>query len=626
MLLARHAHSGLLLLVILALTMGGCSNRPAGTPPADAPSAVPQPLSPVQFADDTAAAGIGFIHNSGAFGLSFLPEIMGSGAAFIDYDGDGYPDIFFVNSRNWTAAEIDAYKHGKGRGRAYTIPPGYLQHHSTCALYHNNRNGTFQDVTHQAGLDIEMYGMGVAVGDYDNDGRPDLYVTGYGRNYLLHNETSAGTVRFRDLTDQAGVRGGRWCTGAAWVDYDRDGKLDLFVCRYVLWSPATDTHISPEGQMKAHVGPLPYAGEICSLYRNLGHGRFQDVSEQAGISRRLTASSQPVRKVVGKALGVAVCDCNNDGWPDLVVTNDGLPNFLFRNSKNGTFAEVGVETSIAYDEGGKTRAGMGLDVADVDNSGHDTIAIGNYSLEMLGLYHDQGGFFADVAPLTAVGQVSLRYLTFGCCFTDYDNDGRLDLLTANGHVDPDIEKTRSGVTFAERPLLFHNEGRGQFKEVGLSCGAPLARPLVARGVAGADIDLDGDVDVLYTINDGAPLLLRNDGGNKNNSIRVVLEGTRSNRSAIGAAIEAKIGTQTCRRMVKSGSSYLSQSELPVTLGMGQEPTVETLTVRWPSGKVSAFKNLPANHILWINEANGLGRSQALARSRAASTSGGRRSF
>ncbi|MBV9467661.1 MAG: CRTAC1 family protein [Abitibacteriaceae bacterium] len=534
-----------------------------------------------------------------------MPETVGSGVAFLDYDNDGYQDIYLVNGRDWTDAEINAYKQGNGRKRASLVPPQHPHYHSTGMLLHNKGNGTFADATVQAGLNVEMYGMGVAVGDYDNDGRPDLFVTALDRNYLFHNETTKAGVKFRDVTLQAGLQDSAWSTGAAWVDYDRDGKLDLFVCHYIQWTPATDLFASPDGKNKSYIGPISYRGRVNRLYHNEGNGRFKDVSEAAGITHRLKDGRPTGAALVGKALGIAICDYNNDGWPDLIVTNDTQPNFLFRNNKNGTFSEVAVESNLAYNEAGKTRAGMGVDTADIDHSGRDTVVIGNFSNEMLGLYQNRGGLFMDMAPRSEVGQASMRFLTFGCAFLDYDNDGWPDILVANGHVDTDIQKTQPDIAYAERPLLFHNVGQGRFQEVGLHSGAALAQPLVARGLAYADIDLDGDLDVLLTTNGGAPHLLRNDGGNRNHSLRLVLQGTKSNRSAIGATVEVKVGQETLRRMVRSGSSYLSQSELPITFGLGQQAQAEAITIHWPAGTTTHLQAIAANQILFINEAKGI---------------------
>ncbi len=338
--------------------------------------------SDVSFTDITQKAGIGFTHINGAFGERMMPESVGSGAAFLDFDGDGYQDIFLVNSRDWTREEIEAYKKGNNRKRAALLPKILPQRRAIGALYRNNRDGTFTDITRGSGLDMEMFGMGAAVGDYDNDGRVDLYVTGLNRSYLFQNQSSGGVARFREVSEQAGVRNNGWGTSACWFDYDKDGKLDLFVCHYIEWKPAIDVYASRDGKVKSYTGPLSYKAESCRLFRNVGNGRFQDVSQSAGISQTLDKAARPLR---GGSLGVAVCDYDEDGWPDLIVTNDQRPNFLFHNRAGKAFDEVAVETGIAYSESGQARAGMGVDTGDIDGSGRTNVLIGNYSDEMLGL-------------------------------------------------------------------------------------------------------------------------------------------------------------------------------------------------------------------------------------------------
>lgn len=659
-------------LMALLIAFSGCGLR-GTTPPAwrmphmvkPVPKRVP---SPVRLTDITAQAGIHFKHNSGAFGLKLYPESMGSGAAFIDYDGDGYPDIFFVNGRDWTQAEVRAYTDGPGRvahdEHGFILPTQPPHRHTTGALYHNNRDGTFTDVTRGSGLDVEMQGLGVAIGDYDNDGRPDLYVTALGRNYLFHNE---GGGKFRELARVAGVEDSGFSTSAMWVDYDRDSKLDLFVCRYIEWSPATD--IWNDGSVtdvsgiyrKTYAGPFNYDGQASHLYRNVGGGRFVDVSARTGIlgpMAALTAADLTARAAArrsaalaahetmrqwmerdkaptmhaGKSMGVALCDVNGDGWPDILVANDGVRNYLYVNNKNGTFTERGVPSGVSYGPHGQVRAGMGVDVGDVDHSDRDCVVIGNFDHEALGFYQNQGGgAFAEVAGDSGVAGPSLPFLTFGCLFLDVDNDGWLDILTANGHVQDIIHEMRRDLDYAERPLLYLNRGQGQpvkFDEVGRQSGAAMSVPRVARGVACADIDLDGDVDVLFTtkgenIEGSAPVLLRNDPtlqAERNNALRVTLEGTKSNRSAIGALVEAHLPKQpgqitgeVVRRMVKSGSSYLSQSELPVTLGLGRQTRVATLTVRWPSGALTELRDISANQAITINEDRGIVRRRKLVR-------------
>ena len=598
--------------LLAALALAGCRSGPTALAP-EAPrvaAGVAAEAAPgVEFSDITRAAGIAFTHHNGAFGEKLMPESVGSGAAFFDYDGDGLPDIFLVNGRDWNASELSAYRAGlAAKHRRATHQPPPVAAATTGALLRNNGNGTFSDVTRGSGLDVEMFGMGVAVGDYDNDGRPDLYVTGLGRSFLFHNVSTSSpsrSPRFVDVAGAAGVRDGGWGTSAAWVDFDRDGRLDLFVCHYLVWKPALDVFASEDGQTKRYTGPLSYAPDSNHLFRNVGGGRFVDVSRCAGISRELSGG----RPLQGGSLGVAVCDFNGDGWPDLAVTNDQRPNFLFQNQKNGTFAEVAAPTGLAYSNSGRARAGMGIDAGDVDGSGRDSILIGNYADEMLGLYQNRGGLFTDTAPRSEVGRASQKYLTFGCALLDVDNDGRLDIFAANGHVDDVQSALPAGVTYAQRPLLLLNRD-GQFREAGTHSPA-LSTPLVARGLCYADIDLDGDLDLLITTNDGPPLLLRNDESGPNHALRLILRGARSNRSALGARVQARAGGRIIRRTVRSGSSFLSASELPLTLGLGPRDKVDELSIEWPSGARTRLKDVASQQILEVDEARGVVARRAL---------------
>lgn len=591
--------------------LNGCaSSSPSGSV---VENVTPKPIrdakTDVHFTDITKIAGMNFTHINGAFGERMMPESVGSGAAFLDFDGDGYQDIFLVNSRDWTKSEIDAYKSGNNRQRAALVPKTTPQRRAIGALYRNNHNGTFTDVTRGSGLDSEMFGMGAAVGDYDNDGRADLFVTGLNRNYLFHNQSANGQARFVEVAEKAGVRGAGWSTSACWFDYDKDGRLDLFVCHYIEWTPAKDVYASRDGKLKSYTGPLSYKAEANVLYRNLGGGRFRDVSQSAGISQTLGENARPLR---GGSLGVAMCDYDEDGWPDLIVTNDQRPNFLFHNRGGKTFEEVAVETGIAYSESGQARAGMGVDSGDIDGSGRASILIGNYSDEMLGLYQNQSGVFTDTAPRSSVGRASLKFLTFGCNFLDVNNDGWLDILAVNGHVDDDERNLKSrGVTYRQRPLLLENEGKGRFRDIGAQSGAALAQTVVGRGLAYADIDLDGDLDVLITANSGAPLLLRNDTENANHAIRLQLRGEKSNRDGIGARVIAQVGTQKLYRWVRSGSSYLSANELPLTLGLGQNRSAD-ITVEWPSGAKSELKAVASGQVLAVSESKGITVRQPLA--------------
>ncbi len=528
------------------------------------------PAGSVRFADVTARAGIRFVHNAGRSGKKYLPETLGSGAAFFDADGDGWLDILFVNDRDWTP---------KGRK---TLP----------ALYRNNHDGTFTDVTRGSGLDIPMHGMGVAVADYDNDGREDVYLTALDGDRLFHNE---GGGRFRDVTAAAGIQNASFGTSAAWLDYDRDGKVDLFVANYVQWTPATDLWCSLDGATKSYCTPESYKGTSSKLYRNLGNGRFEDVSHKAGID-----------DPTSKSLGVAVLDYDGDGWPDLFVANDTQPNKLYRNRGNGTFVDVGLESGVAFGEDGAARGAMGVDAADYDRSGRPHLLVGNFANEMLGLYHNEGsGVFVDEAPRSAVGKASLLTLTFGAFFFDYDLDGFPDIFAANGHLEQEIHRVQPRIQYEEPPLLFRNLGNGSFADVSRAVGPDLPRPMVARGAAYGDFDKDGDLDVLVTTNGGPAHLFRNDGGNRNGWLTVRTVGTRSNRDGLGAVVRVTTAAGKQWQMVKSGSSYCSQSDLAVTFGLGRESRVATLEIDWPSGEKQVLRNVAANRFLTVVEGRGI---------------------
>jgi enediyne biosynthesis protein E4 len=525
--------------------------------------AVPQPASAASlgfhFTDVTTAAGIHFRHNNGAYGGKLLPETLGPGCAFLDFDGDGWQDILLVNSMDW---------------------PGHARQRSTPKLYRNNRNGTFTDVTREAGLDVEMYGLGVAVGDYNNDGFPDILITCVGQNRLFKN---TGKGKFVDVTNSSGL-GKRigFSTSAIWFDYDRDGLLDLFVCNYVKWSPEHDVFCSIDGKHKSYCTPEAYVGQTCWLFHNRGNGTFEDVTASSGI---FDSSS--------KSLGVALLDYDQDGWPDLLVANDTQPNKLYRNQRNGTFRDVAVEAGIAFSQEGKARAGMGVDVGDFDNSGRSGVAITNFDNEMIGLYRaEANGDFADVAVQSGVGIPSKTTLGFGCTFFDCNLDGWLDLVAVNGHIDDTVRNVRN-VGYAQPPSLFLNDGKGHFSEVGSQVSGDFNQPRVGRGLAVGDFDRDGDQDVLMTTNNGAAYLFRNDQTGGNRSIRFKLIGTKSNRDAIGARVKLFAGGTMQTRFVRSGSSYLSQSELPVTFGLGKQDAVERIVIDWPSGRSEEYKNLQA---------------------------------
>jgi enediyne biosynthesis protein E4 len=524
-----------------------------------------------RFVDVTASARIQFQHNSGAFGGKFLPETLGSGCAFLDYDRDGWQDILLINGMDW---------------------PGHKKQRSTLRLYRNNRNGTFTDVTARAGLDVEMYGMGVAVGDYDNDGFPDILITCVGQNRLFHN---TGKGRFTDVTHASGL-GKRlsFSTSALWFDYDRDGLLDLFVCNYVKWSPERDVFCSLDGKHKSYCTPEAYRGETCWLFHNRGNGTFEDVTASSGI---FDSSS--------KSLGVAMLDDSATGFPDLLVANDTQPNKLYRNQRNGTFKDAAVEAGLAFSSEGKARAGMGVDVADFRNSGYAGVAITNFDNEMAGLYEFGGKSYEDIAAQSGVGLASKNSLGFGCAFFDADLDGWLDLAVANGHIDETVRNIRGNVGYAQPPLMFLNSGKGAFRDVAAELGGGFDQPKVGRGLAYADFDRDGDLDLLLTTNNGSAYLYRNDHLAGNHSIRFRLTGTKSNRDAIGAIVRIVSGGLSQSRMVKSGSSYLSQSELPLTFGLEKRDRVEQAVITWPSGRTEEFKNLAAGRCYECIEGKGL---------------------
>ena len=518
--------------------------------------------------DITRQAGIHFKHNNGGFGEKLLPETLGSGCAFLDYDNDGWLDILLVNGMDW-------------KRPAKTSPSGKQPPHrrTTLHLYKNNRNGTFTDVTRAAGLDFEMYGMGVAVGDYNNDGFPDILITCVGQNRLFRN-TGKGT--FIDVTSKSGL-GNRtgFSTSALWFDYDRDGLLDLFVCNYVKWSIDHDIFCSLDGKHKSYCTPEAYRGETCWLFHNRGDGTFEDVTAKSGI---FDSSS--------KSLGVAMLDSNGDGWPDLLVANDTQPNKLYRNQHNGMFEDVALEAGLAFSTDGKARAGMGVDVADFENSGKPGVIITNFDNEMIGLYRaSASGEYTDVAISSGVGGASRRTLGFGCGFADLNLDGRLDLIAVNGHIDDTVRNVQRDVPYAQAPLLFLNEGNAQFRDIAAEVGGGFATPKVARGLAYGDFDRDGDTDVLLTTNNGPAYLFRNDQTASNRSIRFELVGTKSNRDAIGAIVRIFLGSQSQMRMIRSGSSYCSQSELAAVFGVGPRDKIDRVVIEWPSGRTEEYKNL-----------------------------------
>ena len=596
---------------------------PVATAKVAAPPVADLVAESVHFKDVTAQSGLNSRHFNGAFGAALLPETMGSGCAVFDYNGDGLPDIFIVNGRAWTPHEVAPYQLApmgdfelqiRRSQAAMNVPvarlglPAAAPPASHNALYRNNGDGTFTDVIKGSGLDVQSIGMGAAAADYDGDGRSDLCLTAYGQLFLFRNDTGAdGRPRFRDVSQKSGVNNDGWSTSAAFFDYDRDGKLDLFVCRYAQYTPARDVYRSLDQHNKSYGWPKDYPSQTSLLFHNLGGGRFENVSAKAGISRRIEAGKPTDKPIEGAALGVAVCDPNGDGWPDLIVANDLRANFYFVNQKNGTFADEAAKNGLAIGPEGKPRGGMGIDVADVDHSGKSSVVVGHFNAEGLGFWQSAQAGFQEVAAPLGIRDSSFTSLTFGLLFADLNNDGWPDLIAANGHVDPTVHNYLILVHYHQRPLLYLNETRvpgtaPKFVEVGEAAG--LTQKLVARGLVSADFNGDGNLDLLFTTNDELPHLYFNQ-GTSNRALRVTLRGKAPNTDAIGARVEARVGTQWLRRDVRSGSSYLSQSELPVTLGLGQSAQVDELKVTWPDGSQAKFPALKAGQSVKIVQGQGI---------------------
>lgn len=545
------------LALAVLLAVAGCRRTPATG--LQAPAAI-------HFTDVTARAGITFRHDHGGSGRKYLPETGSSGVAWLDYDGDGWPDLFFVNCA--------------------PLPGTPASRRPTGRLYRNRGDGTFEDHTAGSGLDVAIYGQGASAADYDGDGDVDLFVSCLGPNHLFRND---GGGRFIDVAAAAGVADGpdpwRWHTGSTWLDYDRDGRLDLFVARYVKWTPATNIFCGTPGGPPRYCPPTNYPEERCALYRNLGGGRFADVSHETGVDA-----------VAGKWFQPILCDSNSDGWPDVVVSSDGTQTALFRNdgpkdSHRVRFTDVAPESGLGLSEQGTPKAGMGIDTADWRNDGRESVLIGNFSSERLSLFEpDPAGLYDDIADQVGLGNSSLYFLTFGVAFLDADGDGWRDAFAANGHIDDYVDRVSGNVSYRERPLLHRNQAGHAFEEAGVSAG--FAPPMVARGCAVADYDRDGDPDLIVTENNGPAHLFRNDTKSGNRFLRVFLRGRAPNTSAVGARVRVVAGTLHQSAMVRAGGHYLSQSELSLTFGVGPAARVE-VTVTWPDGSSTTRAGLPA---------------------------------
>jgi hypothetical protein len=537
---------GVLAALVGFVAAGACSRTPPATDSAG-------------FVEATERAGVRAAHVSGADGRAWYPETFGAGVCVTDFDADDRPDLLFMTGRRWEESAPG---------------PGV-------AAYRNRGNGTFEDVTKASRLGLSQYGMGCAAADYDNDGREDLVLTGHGGVSLFHNE---GGGRFAHVTDSANVRDAGWSTCAVWLDADADGRLDLFVCHYVAWSPETDQVCRLEGRVKVFCGPDPYPPEPPRFFRNVGDGRFEDATSRAGLAKP------------GKALGAAMLDVDGDGWVDLFVANDQMPNFVYRNRGDGTFEDWSAKLAPWPGRFGMARAGMGIDVDDALGR----TVIGNFIGEGFALYQrGEDGRFHDRVRETGLFGPSLPFLTFGLVFADVDLDGRLDVVASNGHVDAELARALDGgAAQAERPLVFRGKDDGTYVEVGAAIG--LNAPFVGRGLAAADLDLDGDPDLVFTENNG-PVRLYHNRLAKGHWLRIKPVGVSSNRDGLGAVVSVTAGGRTQTRMVRTGSSYLSQSERAVLFGLGDATSVDEVTVRWPSGVVDRLTGVPVGQRLTITE-------------------------
>ncbi len=601
--IGRAMRSSLVALFMLAV-IGGVAffllTRPKRLPPIKETKLAPVQIREattleipvVKFVDVTTEVGIEFKHNNGATGRKLLPETMGGGVAVLDFDNDGDQDVLFVNSNDWPEDQ-DAGKPSITKSPSSKSP-------STMVLYRNDE-GTFTDVSAGSGLDVSMYGMGAAVGDFDNDGLVDVFITAVGSNALFRN---LGDGKFEDVTATAGVAGdaARWSSSAGWFDYDNDNDLDLFVANYVEWTRAYDEsqNFQLVGGGRAYGRPQNFEGTFPYLYRNEGSGKFADVSREAGVQIRNPLTSVPL----AKSLGVTFCDLDLDGYVDILLANDTVQNLLLRNTGQGKFSEIGVLSGIAFDSSGNARGAMGIDVAPFRGSSAMAIAIGNFANEMTALYVSRRGSlqFFDEAVSTGLGPSTRGELTFGLFYFDYDLDGRLDLFCSNGHLEEEINRVQPSQHYEQPPQLFWNAGAEQGTEFvrvdSAHCGEQLQKPMVGRGATYLDFDSDGDVDILVTAAGRAPRLLRNDNDLSRHYLRLKLvgDGQRCNRDAIGSWVEVRIGEQIMRAQVMPTRSYLSQVELPLTFGLGERDKVDEVIVHWPDGEIQSLQTLAVDQM------------------------------
>jgi hypothetical protein len=529
------------------------------------------------FEDATERSGVRFRNAASKTAEKYLPESMGAGLAMFDYNNDGNLDLFFVNGAALRTPMPAGAKPDKSDPRYWN------------RLFRNNGNGTFTDVTEAAGLRGEGYGMGAAVGDFNNDGFQDLFVTSFGNNYLYRNN---GDGTFTDVTAKAGVAGSGWSVSAAFVDYDRDGHLDLVVTRYLDWDFSTNIYCGARKPgYRSYCHPNEYKPVTHLVYHNNGDGTFTDVSKKCGLGA-----------VPSKGLGIAINDFDRDGWPDIAVANDSFPEQLFRNNRDGTFTDVATELGMAYDEDGKTFAGMGLDFADYDNDGWPDVFIDALASQRYALFHNQkGNSFNYVSGQAGVGAATMNHSGWGAKLFDYDNDGFRDLLVVQGHVMDNIELTEPSMRYREPMLLMHNRN-GKFEDVSRTSGAPFQGPLAARGAAFGDLNNDGYLDVAINCNDGPAMILMNRGGNGNHWLIVNPTGTRSNRDGIGAHIRV-VGASGREQhgYVSTSGSYASASDKRVHFGLGGDESAHTVEIEWPSGIVQRFENIKADQVWNVKE-------------------------